>query len=121
MTLFDEMAVTEDWEIRYQLLIEAGNHLIPLTEVFRTDQYRVPGCLSPTWIKLTAMGLDGYSKSHIVMGLIALLKEYIETHPKEDIKSLSLKDFSSLSIDELITPTRQNGFASMIELVKQLV
>ena len=121
MTLFDELASTEDWEIRYQLLIEAGNSLIPLTEVFRTPDYKVPGCLSPTWIKLTALGLDGYSKSHIVMGLIALLKEYIEKHTKEEIKLLTIKDFDLLSIDELITPTRQNGFASMIEMVKKLV
>ena len=121
--LFETLRATQDWEIRYQLLIEAGRQLAEFPDSLKTPAHKIQGCFSPTWLQLNRdqkhYSLKGYSKSHIVMGLIALLAEYIQEHSQEDVSNLTVSVFDSLSLDELITQTRQNGFTSMIEYIKQ--
>jgi cysteine desulfuration protein SufE len=114
-----------DWELRYQLLIEAGRTLPEFADADKTEQNKIKGCFSPTWLLLTpttrGYTLTGYSKSHIVLGLIALLAEYISTHSLQELHDLSVEDFASLAIGELITQTRQNGFVSMIQHIRHQV
>lgn len=118
MSLFQQLASSPDWETRYAMLIEAGKHMEPLSIDLRTPTNRVHSCLSPTWLHLQEnqgrVNLQGYSKSHIILGLIALLQEYISTKSLEELRGLSYEDFNPLQLSELITPTRQHGFGSMV-------
>lgn len=109
------------------MLIEAGKTLPEFPQAKRISQYKVPGCTAPTWITLTlkpdsTLEVQGYSKSHIVQGLVALLAETLNGKNKDFLTQLHFGYFTPLHLQELITPTRQNGFASMIEhLQKQAI
>lgn len=120
MSLFRSLTELPDWEVRYQALIEAGKSLPDFPETMRIPTYKVSGCTAPTWIHLllltdSTIQVQGYSKSHIVQGLIALLAETLSKKNIDFLNQLHLEFFSPLNLQELISPTRQNGFASMIQ------
>ena len=122
MTLFEALQGTPDWETKYQILIEAGVQLPEFPESLRTTTNRITGCTAPTWLTVSydhdRLQLQGYSKSHIVLGLIALLRESYTGLNYSEVKLKNQANFAPLAIDELITATRVNGFGTMIRIIK---
>lgn len=124
MQLYHSLVSAQDWEVRYQILIEAGRAIPQVEEAYRTSKNRVDGCTASTWILVSTdaknrMVLTGYSKSHIVQGLIALLRDMLYEKTPEQIQNLTLNDFADLHLEDLITPTRQNGFHAILNKIKQ--
>ena len=122
MSLFSSLSKEKNWEIKYALLIEAGKQMSVLPESERSPDLRVPGCNAPTWIKIDStsnhLSLSGYSKSHVVLGLLALVREYVSTHTLKDLQKLSPQDFAELGLSEILTPTRQNGFVHILQTIQ---
>ena len=73
----DEFGFLDDWEDRYQLLIDLGRRLPPLQDHYKTEEYRLRGCQSV--VHFASEAADGEIVFHagsdaaIVQGLIALL------------------------------------------------
>ena len=50
--IIDEFGFLDDWEDRYQLLIDLGRRLPPLPAQYASDEYRLRGCQSVVHLSL---------------------------------------------------------------------
>jgi len=48
--LIENFALFDNWEDRYQYIIELGKKLPDLPAEFKNDVYRVRGCVSQAWL-----------------------------------------------------------------------
>ena len=119
----DEFGFFDDWEDRYQMLIDQGRKLAPLPEKYRHDDFRLRGCQSVVYFaaerddadKITFMA---QSDAAIVQGLIALLLRVYSGRPPSEILATGPEFLSEIGLDKHLSPTRKNGLASMVEAIK---
>lgn len=125
----ENFALLDDWEDRYRYLIEMGKALEPLDTHAKVDANKVRGCASQVWL-LThvspasngagpVLHFRGDSDALIVRGLIAVLFAMYDGLSANKILEVDAqKEFSSLGLQEHLTPQRSNGFASMVERIR---
>lgn len=127
--LIENFALFDSWEDRYQYLIDLGKNIPPLPKELKTDEYKVRGCTSQVWfvpndeeIKKGKISFDGESDAFIVSGLIAILQIIYNGKTVEEAKSINMEDiFKKLGLEGHLSPTRRNGFFSMIQKIKSWI
>ena len=48
--VLEDFEYLDDWEERYQEIIDLGRKLPPLDDTYKTDAYKVKGCVSQVWL-----------------------------------------------------------------------
>lgn len=118
----DEFAFFGDWSERYQYLIDLGRKLPAFPEDCKTEQYRLLGCQSMVWIvpSGTAERLDfaATSDSAIVSGLIYLALRVYSGRSAREILDTQADYISAIGLAKHLSPTRSNGLASLLELIR---
>lgn len=120
--IVDEFSMFDDWEERYQYMIDLGKTLPLIDEQFKTDDYIIKGCQSRVWVHAEMKGdkvvFTADSDAIITKGIIAiLLRVFSNQHPKDIIESNT--DFiDKIGLKEHLSPTRANGLVSMIKQLK---
>lgn len=120
--IVEDFSTFDDWMDRYRFLIDLGRALPPYPEQFRTDEWRVKGCINRAWLHGEArdgrVHYQASSESEIVAGLIALLlKVYSGRTPREIVDNPP--DFlQRIGVWENITSNRINGLNGMIALIR---
>ena len=118
----------EDWADRYQYIIGLGAKLPPLDEQYRTDPYKVEGCLSQVWLHSAIvesdsgrrLHFDADSDSTIVKGLFAILRILFSDRTAEEILDVDLDAaFRKIGLEQHLSPNRRNGFFAMIEEIRR--
>lgn len=118
----------EDWADRYQYIIGLGAKLPPLDDQFRTDAYKVEGCMSQVWLHAEIIEGDPHrrlrfnadSDSTIVKGLFAVLRILYSDKTAEEILAVDLDTaFRQIGLEQHLSPNRRNGFFSMIEEIRR--
>ena len=122
--LFENFSYLTDWEDKYRYLIELGDNLPPFDDGDKVDANKVDGCMSQVWFVHHKEGdryvFNATSDAHIVRGLEAILLILINGKTAEEIQSLDIEgDFRRLGLEEHLSPTRRNGFFSMIARIKE--
>ncbi|MAM95370.1 SufE family protein [Parvibaculum sp.] len=122
--LVDDFEFLDEWEDRYRYVIELGKELEPLSEAEHSSENKVEGCVSQVWLVSetrqnasgeTILHFRGDSDAHIVRGLVAILMRlYSDKTPKEILDTDARAIFTSLGLDEHLTPQRSNGLYSMV-------
>ena len=114
----DNFDFLDDWEEKYRYLIDLGKELPPFSKSDKTEENKVTGCMSQVWI--TSFEKDGHlyfkadSDALIVKGLIALILSIYSGKTPKEILEINLEElFTSLGLEENLSPTRRNGFFSM--------
>ncbi|MCC2678840.1 MAG: regulator of cysteine desulfurase activity [Pseudobdellovibrio sp.] len=119
----NDFPVSDDWEKKYEKIIEYGKKWPGLEDQFKTEDLKVKGCQSQVWIK-AELGPDkkvyfkGDSDALIVRGLVAIaLKVYSGEAPDVILKTepVFLKE---IGFDSGLSPSRSNGLYSMIKQIK---
>ena len=123
--LIENFSYLLDWEDKYRYLIELGEQMSPLPEVERIEKYKVEGCQSQVWIKgekkQDKFYFQAASDAIIVQGLEAVLLTFVNGKTAQEIQVLDLLElFKKLGLEENISPTRRNGFASMVQRIYAL-
>jgi len=119
----DEFGFLDDWEDRYQLLIDQGRRLAPLPAQYRSDEYRLRGCQSVVHFAAET-NEDGEiifhagSDAAIVQGLIALLLRVYSGRTPDEIRDTDPAFLAEIGLDSHLSPTRKNGLASMVAAIK---
>jgi cysteine desulfuration protein SufE len=123
--LAESFSLFDNWEDRYRYLIDLGQRLTPLESQFKTEENFVKGCTSRVW--MVAEIRDGKfhfmadSDAQIVRGLIYLLMTAYQDMPLEQIDKIDIKKaFERLGLHQHLSPSRRNGFFSMVERIKEL-
>ena len=119
----DEFGFFDDWEDRYQMLIDQGRKLAPLPEKYRHDDFRLRGCQSVVYFaaerdeadKITFMA---QSDAAIVQGLVALLLRVYSGRTAEEIRETKPEFLTKIGLDSHLSATRKNGLASMLNAIK---
>lgn len=118
----DEFAMFDDWEDRYNYLIDLGKDLPLIDPALKTDERLIKGCQSRVW--LNAETRDGKvvytadSDAIITKGLIALMVRVLSGQKPEDIVRTELSFIDDIHLREHLSPTRSNGLVSMINQMK---
>ena len=119
--------IVEDFELfddeleKYEYIVDLGKHLTPLQEDEKTDAYLIQGCTSQVWIIPSfvdgKMVFRGDSNTVIVKGLVAILIKIFSNRTPKEILNFDLKELNNLGLAEIVTPTRQNGFTSIVNKI----
>lgn len=123
--LYENFSFLTDWEDKYRYLIELGDNLPPFSDIDKTEQNKVDGCLSQVWMTAEKKN-DKYifhatSDAHIVRGLIAILLTLVNDKTAKEILALDIPAvFRELGLEEHLSPTRRNGFFAMTERIHNI-
>lgn len=119
--IVDEFAFFDDWEDRYQHLIDLGRKLPPLDDKYKNDDYRLYGCQSVVHFAAEKDGdlLQFYAGSDaaIVQGLIALMMRVYSGQTADEILKTQPDFLREVGLDEHLSPTRKNGLAAMVTAI----
>ncbi len=124
--LADNFKLLGDWEARYAYVLDLGKQLPPFPESGKIEANKVQGCVSQVWLlpSDSAPGSVDFiadSDSHIVRGLIAILKIVYGGKSREEVAAFDMeKFFTELGLSEHLSPNRRNGFFALVARIKRL-
>lgn len=121
-SIVEDFGLFDEWEEKYQYIIELGQKLPVLDEKYKVDENRVKGCQSSVWLHAYAMNgnvfFDADSDSTFVKGEIGLLIKVLSGQPAKDVVETDLEFIDKIGLRQHIAVTRANGLASMIKQMK---
>ncbi len=112
----------DDWEGRYEHLIDLGKSLPLIDEKNKTEENIIKGCQSQVW--LFAELKDGKiiftadSDAAIPKGIVALMVRVLSNQTPRDILAADMDFINKIGLKEHLSPTRANGLVSMIKQMK---
>ena len=120
--IIDEFSMFDDWEERYQFMIDLGKSLPLIKEEYKTDDNIIKGCQSKVWLKGENIDdkivFTADSDAILTKGIIAILiRTFSNQNPKE-ILDANLDFIDEIGLKEHLSATRANGLVSMIKNIK---
>ena len=122
--IVEDFSAFDDWMDKYQMIIEMGNSLEPLDEKYKTPQNLIEGCQSRVWLQADydsttkLLHFTGDSDAVIVKGLVSLVIQVLSDRTPDEILNADLYFIEEIGLKENLSPTRSNGFLSMIKQMK---
>jgi cysteine desulfuration protein SufE len=118
----DEFSFFDNWQDKYEYIIELGKKLKDFPAEARVDENKVKGCQSSVWL-VTSVQDDRIvfradSDSAIVKGLIALLVRVLNNRTPDEILEAKLEFIDKIGLRQHLAGTRTNGLAAMIKQMK---
>lgn len=117
-SMFDE----DNWDERYQYVIDLGKTLPLIDEKYKVEENIIKGCQSKVW--LHGEENDGKivftadSDAILTKGIIAILIRTFSNQKASDILESDTKFIDEIGLKEHLSPTRANGLVSMIKQIK---
>ncbi len=112
----------DDWELKYEHLIELGKSLPLINAQYKTDEYIIKGCQSKVWLHSVRVNdkivYTGDSDAIITKGMVALLVRVFSNQKPDDILKADVHFIDTIGLKEHLSPTRANGLISMIKQMK---
>jgi len=112
----------DDWEQKYEHLIELGKSLPLIDAKHKTDDRLIKGCQSRVWLhselKDGKVIFTADSDAIITKGLVALMVRVLSEQKPQDIVNAELSFIDKIGLKEHLSPTRANGLVSMIKQMK---
>lgn len=122
--LIEDLSFIEDRQERLAAVVDRARRRPPFPEASKTDAHRVAGCISQVWVtgelRGDALHFAFDADSPLVKGLVALLVDLYDGAAPADIVATEPVLFETLGINRDLTPTRQNGLASVRAKIKSL-
>jgi FeS assembly SUF system protein len=120
-----DFELLENWEDRYQYLLELAKECPPLTDAFKNDSLLIKGCQSKVWLRATCdadgrMEFAADSDALLVKGIIALLLKVFQHQTPEAILNTSFDLHQRTGLQHHLSPNRANGLAGMLDRIRQL-
>lgn len=116
--LVDEMSLLDDWQFRYEYIIELGQQLPPFPEAWKIPANEIHGCQSQVWVQPEEtdglLVFHGTSDSLIVRGLVALLLKVYSGRSPEEILSHPPDFIKQMGLDKHLLSTRSNGLNALV-------
>lgn len=120
--IVDEFSMFDQWDDKYQYIIDLGKSLAPLEEKYKTDDRLIKGCQSRVWLhsemKDGKIVYHADSDAIITKGLVALMVRVLSDHSPEEITAAPLGFIDRIGLKDHLSPTRSNGLLSMVKQMK---
>ena len=118
----EDFSYFDNWEDKYQYLIDLGKKLPDLEEKFKIEKFRIQGCTSNLWVvpefKDNLITFKGASDSVIVQGLFYLIYFVYSEETPSAILDYPMDFFDEIGLSSHLGPSRSNGLNS---LKKQII
>ncbi|HEY1038380.1 MAG TPA: SufE family protein [Bacteroidia bacterium] len=120
--IVDEFSMFDNWEDKYQYVIDMGKDLKPLAEDLKTDDRLIKGCQSRVWLHSSIENGNviyaADSDAIITKGLVALMIRTLSGHKPAEIMEAKVDFIDEIGLKAHLSPTRANGLLSMIKQMK---
>ena len=123
--ILEDLSFFDDWEERYQYIIDLGRGLPEMPEALHTSSRLVKGCQSNVWLDVSAT--DGRlqfvvdSDAVIVRGLLSLVMAAYNNKTAAEIMAFDVNDyFQQLDLERHLSPTRGNGLRSIVTKIQSI-
>jgi len=92
--LVETFALFDDWEEKYEYIIDLGKKLPGLDEKYKTEDNIIKGCQSVVWLHAGLRDgkviFEADSQAIIVKGLVSMLLQVLSGHTPEEILEADL-------------------------------
>jgi cysteine desulfuration protein SufE len=120
--IIDEFSMFDDWDERFQYVIDLGKSLPLVDEQYKTEDNIIKGCQSKVWLhadeKDERIFFTADSDAIITKGIIAVLIRTFSNQKPKDILEANTDFIDQIGLKEQLSPTRANGLVSMIKQIK---
>lgn len=120
--IVEEFAFLEDWEQKYEYIIDLGKELQGLPEDRKTDSNLIKGCQSQVWIDADfrdgKLYFDADSDGILPKGIVSLLVSIYSGHSTQEILDSDFDFISEIGLQEFLSPSRANGLMAMTKQIK---
>ncbi|MEO9075679.1 MAG: SufE family protein [Gelidibacter sp.] len=120
--LIDEFSMFENWEERYQYMIDLGKSLPLIDTQYKTEENIIKGCQSRVWVHAEMdndkVVFTADSDAIITKGIIAILIRVFSNQSPKDIIAADTNFIDQIGLKEHLSLTRANGLVSMIKQIK---
>lgn len=120
--LISDFELFDDWESKYEYIIDLGKQFPPLAEQFKTEDNIIKGCQSRVWLNAymdsDLLKFEADSDAIIVRGLVSMLVKVLSGHTPEEIASADLYFMEKIGLHQHLAQTRSNGLLSMLKQMK---
>jgi len=123
--IIEDLDFLDDWEQRYQYIIDLGKQLPILAEEHKQDVNKVRGCQSNVWMVSEEnngrLMFKVDSDAVIVQGLLALVLAAYDNKTRAEIQTFDIDAyFTQLDLERHISPTRGNGLRAIVAKIQGL-
>ena len=113
----------DDMMDRYTWLMEFGKKSAIVPERFKLKEFEVPGCQSQTWLVPhftyeDTIYFTADSAALISKGMVCMLADVFSNSTRSEIKKFDKASLDGLNLSSLLTPGRQNGVYSMLQVIQ---
>jgi cysteine desulfuration protein SufE len=113
----------EDWDDRYQYLIELGEALPAMPDDLKTEENWVKPCMSSVHVAALVDPLEpqlirfvGDCDTAIIKGVLALLIDLLSNLRLEEIEEMDVDSlFKRLRLEEHLSPSRHVGIYAIVD------
>ncbi|KQR95262.1 Fe-S metabolism protein SufE [Chryseobacterium sp. Leaf180] len=120
--LIDDFAFLDDWEQKYEYIIDLGKELKGLPEDQKKDENLIKGCQSKVWIdaeyKDGKLFFEADSDGILPKGIVSLLMRVYSGHSTQEILDSDFDFISEIGLQEFLSPSRANGLMAMTKQIK---
>jgi cysteine desulfuration protein SufE len=120
--IIEEFSLFDNWDDKYEYIIDLGKKLQPLEEQYKKDENKVRGCQSTVWLvadyKEGRIYYTAESDAVIVKGLISMLIRVLSGQTPDDIVNAKLDFIREIGMISHLAQTRSNGLLAMVKQMK---
>ncbi|WP_379966804.1 SufE family protein [Epilithonimonas sp. UC225_85] len=120
--LIEEFSFLEDWEQKYEYIIDLGKELEGFPEDKKIDENLIRGCQSKVWIdaeyKDGKLFFNADSDGILPKGIVSLLVRIYSGHSTQEILDSDFDFISKIGLQEFLSPSRANGLMAMTKQIK---
>ena len=123
--IIEDFEFFDDWEQRYQYLIDLGKSIPVMDDSQKSDDMLVQGCQSKVWLKHQfnegKLFFQVDSDALIVKGLLVIVMAAFNGKTPAEILEFDVERyFKKLDLERHITPNRGNGLRSIVATIQQI-
>lgn len=120
--IVEEFALFDNWEEKYEYLIDMGKKLSPIDEQYRTEENKIKGCQSQVWMHSSLENgnvvFQADSDAMIVKGLVSMLVRVFSNQKPADIVDAPVTFIDDIGMTSHLAQTRSNGLRAMLKQIK---
>lgn len=120
--IVEDLSYFDDWDDKYQYIIDLGKHLAPLADEHKIDANIIKGCQSNVWLTSSLENdkiiYQADSDAIISKGLVSMLIRVLSGHTPDEILNTEITFLDKVGMKQHLSPTRSNGLSAMLKQMK---
>ena len=121
--ILEDLEAIEDGSEKLQYIVELAKEVPCLNEEFKSEHFKVKGCMSNLW--LVPEMIDGKCYFHcdgdaiVPKGIAFIVSALHSGYTPEEILSLDLECIKNLGLEKYLSPNRRNSVANLSSTIQQ--